>query len=116
MPAFSGLTREEEEDEEEHATMQLRALLESKREFRFFSQEFIKYLNPHFRAKKEKDPEWRPGMERQAAPARGRSRKPQPIPAPASVLPLRASVPVTDPVVEETELSTNLADFADFFQ
>ena len=107
MPAFTGLTREEEEDEEEYARMQLYGLLEHKTESRFFSKQFIDLINPKFRAKKPKDPEWKPGMERQA---QARSRRPQPV---SGAAPPAATTPA--PVVEE-ELSTNLADFADFFQ
>ena len=118
MPAFPGLTREEEEDFEEHTKDQLLGLLDHKREFRFFSLEFINTINPKFRPKRDKDPEWLPGMELQSkrrklgeakAPQRAPPAAPPSSPSPGPSSPAAASV-------EEEDLSTNLADFAGFFQ
>ena len=108
MPAFSGLTREEEQDEEECAKLQLFGLLEHKREHRFFSAAFKNLIHPKFRLKPEKDPEWKPGMENQLR--RAIPKKPRHIPAPPAAIPSEGPPP---PPPEEP--STNLEDFASFF-
>ena len=56
MPSFPGLTREDEQDEEQHAKMQLLSLLGHKQEHRFFSEQFIKLIKPTFRPKPHADP------------------------------------------------------------
>ena len=111
MPALLGLTREEEQDIEDHAKDQLLGLLDHKQEYRFFSREFIELINPKFKAKRDKDPEWHPGLEKQIKrPKLGAAKLPSPQRAPPSASPLPPSSPV------EEELSTDLGDFASFFQ
>ena len=117
MPFFAGLTREGEEDAEEHLKLQLRSLIEHKNEHAYFSQLLQQLIVPNFKPKKkrvEDDPAWRPGTKKT-----GKPRKAQPPPAPAPTSP--TSCPASprlhaqdQPPVEEN-LSTNLADFADFF-
>ena len=117
MPSFPGLTREEEEDREEHMQLQLLSLLDHKNEHVFFSEQFKHLIKPKFKAKKfkEADPEWRPGA---ANPTKRKPPVPRPhrpketptAPPPGSPAPSHPS-----PVALEENLSSNLADFAAFF-
>ena len=111
MPPFPGLTREEEAEEEEHSIMQLRSLLCHKQEHRFFSSQFKALIKPKFRPKPEADPAWKPGME----PLYSRPRKPRKKPSPPR--PSAACLPPQDAEPEEEEEpSTNMADFASYFE
>ena len=118
MPAFPGLTREEEEEEEDFAKLQLLSMLNHKQEHRFFSPQLKLLTNPNFRAKPEVDPEWRPGAPSAFCPRRSRPRKAPPpkaapLPGPSSSCPPPADAAA---VAEETEPSTNLSDFASYFE
>lgn len=118
MVSFAGLTREDEKDKEEHLQLQLLSLLEHKNEHRFFSKQLKQTIMPNFRPKfKEADPEWRPGCEKPSKKRKQAGPRPRPVPevpppgSPEPILPL----PVSHPLMEEN-LSTNLADFAAFFE
>ena len=85
MPAFTGLTREEEEDSVDHMKLQLLSLLEHNNEHRFFSEQMQVTIKPNFKAKRKTandDPAWRPGAAKK--PKQARSLRP---PAPASTAP-----------------------------
>ena len=118
MPLFAGLTRDEEEDKEEHAKEQLLSLLHHKNEHLYFSEMFQDLIEPNFKPKKDHDPDWRPGARKLTKHSKPR-RKPPAAAAPTPAVPLRSpsSPPPAAVLVqeEEEEPSTNLADYAAFF-
>ena len=118
MPFFAGLTREEEQDAEEHLKLQLLSLIGHKNEHMYFSEQMKQLINPDFKAKKtrkEDDPAWRPGAENRTK----KKRKSPPPPPPASIPPIPCPASPSpnspDQPPPEVVLSTSLEDFADFF-
>ena len=116
MPSFPGLTREAEEEEEDHAKLQLLSLLGHKQEHRFFSSQLQELINPKFKPKPEADPEWKPGTEpfyfqRRRPRTAPSSRRPARAPGPSSPSP-----PPQAAAPEEEEPSTNMEDFASYYE
>ena len=120
MPEFLGLTREEEEEEEDFAKMQLLSLMYHKREQRFFSDTLKALVHPKYKPlRPQADPEWKLGDPTPFYSPRRRARNAPPPRKPpcasSSTLPAQAAVPMMEEE-EEMEPSTDLADFASYFE